>query len=394
MNTSINAEQEFDMLLAHVQQLGRDLIRPIAIDVDRDARFPKEAFDAFKSCKLLSVYVPKAMGGMGLSITQVCKLCEILGGYCASTAMIFAMHQIQVACIVHHCEGSDFFQNFLRDLVREQYLLASATTELGVGGDLRSSQCAVQVTGDSFMLEKQAPVISYGAQADFILVTCRKNSDAMPSDQLQVLVDRRAAKLDPISTWDTLGFRGTCSSGFHLQSSGHVQQIQPVPFADILARTMHPVSHLVWGSLWLGLAQDAVAIARGTVRAAARKNPATPPISALRLTEVDEQLYNMRANVQMTLNDYQQKLLTNDSEAFEQFSYALGVNNLKLCSSELLVEIVSKTMMIVGIMGYKNDSPISLGRHLRDAYGAALMVNNDRIRNHNSTMQIMVRDGR
>jgi acyl-CoA dehydrogenase len=394
MNTSSSAEQEFKQLVEHVQQLGRDLIRPTAIAVDRDARFPTEAFAAFKACQLLSVYVPKTLGGMGLSITQVCKLCEILGGYCASTAMIFAMHQIQVACIVHHCEGADFFQQFLRNLVSEQYLLASATTELGVGGDLRSSQCAVQINGDSFTLEKQAPVISYGAQADFILVTCRKNSEAMPSDQVQVLVDRRAAKLDPISTWDTLGFRGTCSSGFHLQSAGHVQQIQPVPFADILARTMHPVSHLVWGSLWLGLAQDAVAIARGTVRAAARKNPATPPISALRLTEVDEQLYNMRANVQMTLDDYQQKLLSNDKEAFEQFSYALGVNNLKLCSSELLVEIVSKTLMIVGIMGYKNDSPLSLGRHLRDAYGAALMVNNDRIRNHNSTMQIMIRDGR
>jgi acyl-CoA dehydrogenase len=292
MSTSISKEQEFNALIEHVQQLGRDLIRPKAVDVDRDARFPREAFDAFKACKLLSVYVPTTMGGMGLSITQVCKLCEILGGYCASTAMIFAMHQIQVACIVHHCEGSEFFQNFLRELVREQYLLASATTELGVGGDLRSSQCAIEIQGDSFTLEKQAPVISYGAQADFILVTCRKNSEAMPSDQLQVLVDCRSATLDSISTWDTLGFRGTCSSGFHLRSKGHIQQIQPVPFADILGHTMHPIAHLVWSSLWLGLAQDAVAIARGIVRAAARKNPATPPISAMRLTEVDEQLYN------------------------------------------------------------------------------------------------------
>ncbi|MEY4590408.1 MAG: hypothetical protein RL497_2484 [Pseudomonadota bacterium] len=387
-------EQEFNALADHIHQLGRDLIRPKSVEVDRDARFPVEAFDAFKACKLLSVYIPKELGGMGLSMTQVCKLCEILGGYCASTAMIFAMHQIQVACITHHCEGSEFFQNFLRELTDKQYILASATTELGVGGDLRSSQCAVLVEGDQFTLEKQAPVISYGAQADFILVTCRKNSAALPSDQVQVLVDRRQATLAPISTWDTLGFRGTCSSGFTLQSSGHTQQIQPVPFADILARTMHPVSHVVWGSLWLGLAQDAVAIARATVRAAARKNPQIPPISALRLTEVDELLYTMRANLEMTLADYQAKLLAGDEEAYSQFSYAIGVNNLKLRSSDLLVDIVSKTMMIVGIMGYKNDSPNSLCRHLRDAYGAALMVNNDRIRTHNATMQIMVRDGR
>jgi acyl-CoA dehydrogenase len=52
---------------------------------------------------------------------------------------------------------------------------------------------------------------------------------------------------------------------------------------------------------------------------------------------------------------------------------------------------VSKALVIVGISGYKNDSSSSLSRHLRDAFGASIMVNNDRIRKHNSTMQIMVR---
>jgi len=116
-------ENSFTALLDIIHSLGRDLVRPAAVEVDRDARFPHEAFTEFKKHKLLSAYVPVVYGGMGLSITQICKICEILGGYCASTAMIFAMHQIQVACIVHHCESSPFFQNFLRELVSEQYLL-------------------------------------------------------------------------------------------------------------------------------------------------------------------------------------------------------------------------------------------------------------------------------
>jgi acyl-CoA dehydrogenase len=36
-------------------------------------------------------------------------------------------------------------------------------------------------------------------------------------------------------------------------------------------------------------------------------------------------------------------------------------------------------MLICGIAGYREDSPYFLGRHLRDAHGAALMLNNDRI---------------
>ena len=60
------------------------------------------------------------------------------------------------------------------------------------------------------------------------------------------------------------------------------------------------------------------------------------------------------------------------------------MNNLKLSSSRLVIEIVGRAMLICGISGYRNDSKFSLGRHLRDAYGAALMVNNDRIMNHNA----------
>ena len=59
--------------------------------------------------------------------------------------------------------------------------MASATTEVGVGGDLRSSLCAVEVDGDRFRLTKKAPVISYGEAADDILVTCRKSPDARPA---------------------------------------------------------------------------------------------------------------------------------------------------------------------------------------------------------------------
>ena len=53
----------------------------------------------------------------------------------------------------------------------EQLLLASATTEGGIGGDLRNSLCAVEAEGDNFGFRKDATVISYGAHADAILAT-------------------------------------------------------------------------------------------------------------------------------------------------------------------------------------------------------------------------------
>ena len=75
-----------------------------------------------------------------------------------------------------------------------------------------------------------------------------------------------------------------------------------------------------------------------------------------------------------------------------QFSFAIRINNLKISCSTFVVDIVSRAMLICGVAGYKNDSKLSLGRHLRDAYGAGLMVNNDRILGQNATMQIGQRD--
>jgi acyl-CoA dehydrogenase len=383
----------FAELLERVHAIGRDVVAPAAAVVDRDARFPQEAFDALKAEKLLSAYLPAEYGGLGLDVTQVSALCEALGHYCASTAMIFAMHQIQAACLVHHGLDTPFFRDYAREMVARQTLLASATTELGIGGDVRSSLCAARVVDDHFILEKQAPVISYGEAADAILATCRKSEDAAKSDQVLVLVRKEDALLRRLSEWDTLGFRGTCSPGFELKSIGRAEQIFPEPYAEIHSRTQHPVAHILWASLWVGLAGDALARARSAVRAEARKNPGVIPISATRLAEADIVHNTMRCTLQATLAEYQRLLDSGDAEALSSYGFAIRVNDLKLSASQLVLDIVTRAMLICGIAGYRNDSKLTLGRHLRDAAGAALMVNNDRILGQNATMQVALREG-
>jgi len=387
----IYTDKNLKDILERVRKIGKEVIAPNASDVDQKARFPSEAIEALKAEKLLSAYVPKEYGGMGLGISDMAIICETLAHYCGSTAMIYAMHQIQVACIVHHGLASEYFCGYLSELVEKQTLLASATTEIGIGGDLGSSICAVKVSGTTFTLEKQAPVISYGAHADAILVTCRKSEEAQKNDQVLVLVKKEDCTLKPLSGWDTLGFRGTCSLGFVLTSCGSADQIVPVPFGQILSQTMHPVSHLLWGSLWLGIATDSVELARSVVREAARKNPDAPPISALRLAEVDAVLFSMRGGISETLCDYHQKLQNNDMDGMESFGFAIRINNLKVTCSQMLIDIVGKALLICGISGYKNDSKSSLCRQLRDAYGASVMVNNDRILNFNASLQTVIK---
>ncbi len=392
---------DFDAILTKLNNLGKEVFAPAAIDVDRDARFPHEAFDALKAEYFLSSYVPEAYGGHGLSVLQISKMCEVIAMYCGSTAMIFAMHQIQVACIVHHTDhhtappnqSTNYFQKFMHELVDDQLILASATTEAGPGGDLRSSVCAVEINGEKFTLEKNAPVISYGAAADAILVTCRKNSTAPASDQVQIVARKVTTDLENLCGWDTLGFRGTCSSGYVLKTSGHIDQIIPTPFSEILSQTMHPCAHIWWSSLWLGIATDAVNKARKAVRKELLKNPGTQPLSAVRLAEVDSLLFTLRSIVRCSTADYEELRAKNDPTAFETFGFSIRTNNIKLTTTELMVEIVGLSMKIIGLSAYRNDHELSLCRSMRDAQGAHLMVHNDRILSHNATMQPAYREG-
>lgn len=377
--------------IAH--RIGSEIAARHAADVDKNARFPAEAMAALQQEKLLSALVPKELGGMGMPMTELTAICTALGQYCSATAMVFAMHQIQVACIVRHGLGSSFFRSYCKELAERQMLIASVTSEVGVGGDTRSSICAVEVREGAFTLNKDATTISYGAHADDLLITCRRAPDAARSDQVLVLVRKGQFKLDQTSQWDTLGMRGTCSPGFKLSSTGSAEQIVPGAFADSSSQTMVPYSHILWSGLWLGIATDAVARAASFVRGEARRNPGVTPPTALRLAEVTNTLQLMRSNVHDVAAECEALQKSPEgNEALLTIGFALKMNNLKIASSTLMVQIVHQALLICGILGYKNDTKFSLGRHLRDAHSAQLMVGNDRIYAKSASMLLVYKD--
>ncbi|MDQ6831681.1 MAG: acyl-CoA/acyl-ACP dehydrogenase, partial [Gemmatimonadota bacterium] len=349
-------------------RIAADVAAPAADAVDRDARFPTEAIDALRAEGLLGALVPSELGGPGHTFGDVASVCTVLGQHCASAAMVYAMHQIQVATLVRHRCSSEFFRDYLADLATHQPLIASVTSEIGVGGDLRSSVCAIERDDAGFRVTKRAPVISYGDTADDFLVTARRAPEAVPSDQALVLVRRSDAVLERTSGWDALGFRGTCSNGFTFSAQGHAEQILPVPFADIASRTMLPTSHILWSSLWLGIATAAMTRARAFVRGEARKSPGAVPPAAIRAAEAVNALQSMRANVERAIQEYERRM--DDPDALGGLGFALQMNNLKIASSNAVVHIVGQALLICGMAGYKADSPYALGRHLRDSYGA------------------------
>jgi acyl-CoA dehydrogenase len=393
MLSPIRNKQTFGFLLEETRRVATEVAALHAADVDGHARFPVEAIAALRSAGVLSAAVPVSLGGAGCSLQELARLCSTVSQACGSSGMVLAMHYIQLGCLVRHGLESEFFRGYLTDLVQHQYLLASMTSEVGTYGDTRSSICAVECSDGRFSLNKDATTGSYCQHADAILVTSRRDREASSSDQVLVLVRREDCTLAQTTTWDTMGMRGTCSPGFRLESAGAEQQIVPGAYADSSAQTMVPYSHILWASLWWGIAADAVGKAANFVRGQARQNPGTVPPTAARLAEVSMQLQNMKQNWQSAAEAFD--AIGPDATAQEELlgmGWALRLNNLKISCSEAAPQIVHRALQIVGILGYKNDSPFSMSRQYRDCLSGSLMIANDRIAAKSASMLLVFKD--
>jgi acyl-CoA dehydrogenase len=380
-------------LVARTRVVARAVAATHAADVDAKARFPRETFEAMRKDKLLSAAVPKELGGAGANMQELAEQCAALAQGCGASGMILAMHHIQIACLARHALGDPFFRAYLEECVEKQTLIASITSEVGVWGDTRSSICALERDGDRFKLEKDATTVSYGEHADDLLVTCRREPDAPPSDQILVLVRKGDRTLTQTTTWDTLGMRGTCSPGFKLVSSGPVGQVLPGSFADASAQTMVSYSHILWSAVWLGIASDAISRASAYVRAQARKKPGTVPQAAHRLAEVMVTVQEMRNNVAGQAAEFDAIMqLPHGMDELLTIGWALKMNNIKVGTSEMAPKIVHDALQIVGIGGYKNDGKFTVGRNYRDSLSAALMISNERIFAKTASMLLVYKD--
>ena len=161
------------------------------------------------------------------------------------------------------------------------------------------------------------------------------------------------------------------------------------PYADISTQTMLPTAHLLWSSVWLGIASDAVDLARRFVQGEARRKPGTTPPAALRLAEVTVVHQQFIDMVQSSLARYEAADTTRPpvvDRLRRRDERPQGVapppwsstSSASACSSAASPPTASTPRT-------------RLGRHLRDAMGAALMVNNDRIMANNAQMLLVLR---
>jgi acyl-CoA dehydrogenase len=365
-------------IVTESQRIGRDVADRWADDVDLSARFPVETVTELRTSGLLATLVPEEAGGSGATLAETSASVAAIAAHCGSSGMVLAMHHLQVAAIVRH--GTPEMHELLYPrLVAGDLLLANANSEVGLAGERRVSNCALEASGEGFHLDKHASTVSYGEQADGVLATARRTPTSPGHEQVMAVCLPPGLSLTPEGGWDTLGLRGTCSVPMHLVADIPVEMVLD-DYQSVFIATGLAFSAVLLSSVWLGLAEGAARRAHAAVRAKARGSRDTdsggaPPLAAVRLAELGIRLHQMRAVIAGGADHFERM---KDTEEVGTLRFSAYMDNIKLSSSTLVLEVLQRAMGICGLEGYKNRTQTSLARMLRDANAAPLMVNNDR----------------
>ena len=95
----------------------------------------------------------------------------------------------------------------------------------------------------------------------------------------------------------------------------------------------------------------------------------------------------MQSRLSLALKDYEATFA--DASCSPPLRLGADMNTLKTSVSELCLEVAQHALMICGINGYRNGSPFSLGRHIRDLLSAPIMINNDRMLESTGSLLLM-----
>jgi acyl-CoA dehydrogenase len=370
-------------LIQKLEAAADERIAPNARDVDKSSRFPSEALDVMRELKILSSSLPTELGGLGLRLPELTEIASVLGRRCGASAVIFAMHESQIETLRFGTVGNAHFEAILRDYAENQKLVASITSEAGIGGDIHSSQTVAGAEEERVEFVKQAPTVSYAEYADGFLITARRAEESAQSDQVFVYASKDEIELEKLGEWDTMGMRGTCSPPFKATVNVPASNLADAPFGMLSNYRMEPWSLLLWAASWEGIATSAFDKAAHATRKKASKQIADGiPIGDSRLADAYATLQALRGLIYEYARVFQEHSdVTRDhTVAEESKTLAVEAMSLKVNASLMSSSIAETCLEIIGMPGYSESAPTSVSREIRDLMAARLMVSNDRLR--------------
>ena len=333
-------------------------LRPIAREIDQEARFPWEVVEKMARLGYFGVQVPRVLGGAGLDSLSYAIIIEEISRACASLGLCVTVHN-SVAVYPIMAFGSDEQkQKWVPPLARGEKIGAFCLTEPNIGSDAAGIESTASLDSGSYVLNANKVFVTNGGIADICLMFVQTNPAAARREISVVVAERGTQGFVVGDLEDLCGMRANPVSSIRLYDC-------KVPKDNLLGNEGQGLkiglAALDIGRM--GIAAQSVGIGQAALDEALQYSKQRRQFGIL--IEGHQAIQMMLADM-ATLVDAA-RLMTYRAAAYRDKGIAFAQESAmaKLYASEASSKVTDMAVQIHGGYGYSKSYPVE--RYYRDA---------------------------
>jgi alkylation response protein AidB-like acyl-CoA dehydrogenase len=212
MRLELTPEQQ--MIQAMAREFAENEVRPIAGELDRDARFPHETVKRMGELGLMGITVSEEWGGSGAdTVSYVVAVVEIAKA-CASHAAIMSVNNSLYCGAIQRFGSHAQKEEFLRPAASGREIGCFALTEPEAGSDATNQNTLAQREGDHYRLDGRKIFVTNGRESSAAFVVAQTDRERGRHGISAFLVRKGTPGFEVVKTEDKLGLRASDTAEF------------------------------------------------------------------------------------------------------------------------------------------------------------------------------------
>ncbi len=206
---NFNLGEDIDMLRQSVRHFVDEKLMPIADEIDKEDRFPRELWRPMGELGLFGVFVDEKWGGVNLGYMAHAVILEELSRASASVGLSYAAHTTLCLHQLLRWGNEAQLKKYLPALLSGEHVGALAMSEANAGSDVVSMKLRADKKGNKYILNGTKMWITNGPCADTLIVYAKTEPEAGSKGMSTFIVEKDFPGFSVAQKLDKLGHRGS-----------------------------------------------------------------------------------------------------------------------------------------------------------------------------------------
>jgi len=357
VNFEFTKEQE--MIRKMVRDFAENVIKPRAIEIDTEAKFPEDIFKQMGELGLMGIPFPEEYGGAGGDTISYALAAEEIAKVCGSTGLSYAAAVSLGASPLYMFGTEEQKQQYLVPLAEGRALGSFGLTEPNAGSDAGGTKTTAVEDGDDFIINGEKCFITNASFAETLIITAVTGKNDKGRNIISaIIVPTNADGVTITSNYDKMGVRGSDTAEIVLDN---VRVPKTNLLGDPKAGFKQFLSTLDGGRISIGALGVGIAQASldKALNYAKERMQFGKPISSFQAIQFKLADMAMEVELARTMVLKAAWLKDNNKPFSKEAAYA------KLFATETAVRAADQAIQIHGGYGYMREYEVE--RYLRDA---------------------------